>query len=364
MLLPQFQNQPHENQAEVTLIGAGAYGESIVFHAGNNKWVIIDSCVNPDQPDKPLSLEYLKNINVSFDQISLIVCSHWHNDHIRGISKILEEAQNADFCISRAHDKKKFLSFVGMDSGKPLNSSTKEFIRCLKILKSRNKVFTSALENTHIHKTEYGNLICLSPSDYTTQKFDHEIASLITDYGAPNKRIPYSSPNAKSIVLFSILGHHRAIFGADLEVTNNDNEGWLCVIKNKISIDKKSSLFKISHHGSVTGYHTDIWKRLLLNNPVATLTPWKLGNTNLPQDAMLRKYRDHTDLLFITETVLGNKQKKRDPKAEKLIKQFRPNLQEIKYKLGIIRSRIFMDDENAHWTVESLLGSKKVELSN
>ena len=35
--------------AEINLIGTGGgYGESIVAHIGNNEWIIIDSCEDPN----------------------------------------------------------------------------------------------------------------------------------------------------------------------------------------------------------------------------------------------------------------------------------------------------------------------------
>jgi hypothetical protein len=362
MIPEQYVSRPSLEEAEVTLLGAGSYGESIVCHIGDNNWIIIDSCVNPEKKDVPLPLEYLNAIGVSPLNISLIICSHWHDDHIRGLSKILEAADNSEFCISRAHDKEKFLRFLGMDSGKPLNSSTREFTNCLKIIGKRTGAFIDALENRHIMKNKFSELICLSPSDYTTQKFDNEIAELLATYLPPNKKIPYGSPNSKSIVLFAKLGNHRAIFGADLETADNENEGWRRVVKNKISIDEKSSLFKISHHGSITGYHEDIWNVLLLDNPVAKITPWKLGDKSLPEEEMIKKYLTHTDRLYLTKSILSNKQKVRDGQLEKLIKQHKPNLREIKYKLGIIRSRINMNDPNSDWHVENILDAEQINL--
>lgn len=360
MIPREYPTIPSANEAEVTLIGAGSYGESLVCHLGNNDWVIIDSCIDPNDKAHPLPLEYLHSIGVSSKNIKLIICTHWHDDHIKGISKILESAINAEFCISRAHDLKKFLAFVGMDSMKGSNNSTKEFTNCLQILIQRNKQYVEAMENRPIFKTDICSLICLSPSDFTTQQFDKEIVTLIQEYSAINKRIPYSSPNLKSIVLFAKMNAHRAIFGADLETTNNEREGWDRVVENKISIDKKSSLFKVSHHGSENGYNENIWKNLLIEKPVAKLTPWKRGGNSIPNDEMITKYLTHTDRLYMTELVISNKQKKRDSQIEKLIKELKPELQEIKYKLGIIRSRINLDDENSNWKVENLVGAKKI----
>ena len=361
MIPEQYANLPSANEAEVTLLGAGAYGESIVCHIGDNNWIVIDSCVNPDDKENPLPLEYLKAIGVDPSNIVAIICTHWHSDHIRGLSKILEVATNSIFCISRAHDQNKFLAFVGMDSGKPINSSTREFTKCLQILMARGLRFVDALEDRPILKNDFSLITCLSPSDYTTQKFDGEIANLIKTYSEPTTRIPYSSPNAKSIVLFAKLGLHRAIFGADLEIANNEHEGWEKVVKNTITIDSKSTLFKISHHGSANGYHEQIWNVLLEENPIAKLTPWKVGGNALPEEQMLKKYLEHTENLYMTEYVVSVKQKTRDAQIEKLIKQHKPNLHEIKYKLGIIRSRIIMDDADSKWKVENIMGAKKID---
>lgn len=363
MIDAKYVSSPEVNVAEITLLGAGAYGESLVCHIGDNQWIIVDSCIDPNEKDTPLPLKYLTTIGVNPDKVIMIVCTHWHDDHIRGISKLMKHTINADLCISRAHDKKKFLRFVGMDSGKTANYSTREFTNLLLLLKERKKHFIDAAEHKLIKRNRFSEFISLSPSDYTAQRFDDEIGQLITQFGEPTTRIPYTSPNMRSIVFFAKIGNHRAILGADLEVGKNKNEGWLRILENPLSIDKKSNLFKISHHGSETSYHEDIWKILLMENPIAKLTPWKLAGNSLPEEEMLRKYLEHTPNLYMTEFITSNKQKARDSQIEKMVRQFRPDLVEIKYKLGVIRSRINMEDENAFWSVENILGAKKVEFA-
>ena len=359
MIPEQFVSVPLNHIAEVTLLGAGAYGESLICHTGNQEWIIIDSCVNPNENNRPLPLEYLRSIGVPFANIKLVVCTHWHDDHIKGLSRILEEAPNAEFCISRAHDKDKFLAFVGMDSGKAINYSTREFTNCLKILMKRKAIFTDALENLSILRNAFSTIICLSPSNYTTQRHDKIIASMLP-YLAVNKRVPYFTPNATSIVIYAKFGYHRAILGGDLELSKNPEEGWLKVISNTISIDEKANLIKISHHGSENGYCEDIWKYLLTHEPVAKLTPWSLGGNSLPVTLMIEKYLSHTNELYITNHIVSAKQKSRDAKLEKLIKELKPGLKEEKYKLGIIRSRINMEDKLGKWEVENILSAKKL----
>lgn len=348
MIDAKYRSFPAMNFAEVTLIGTNAYGESLVIHCGNNDWIIIDSCINPNVEDLPLPLLYLQDIGVSFESIKLIICTHWHDDHIKGIAKIFRSATNANFCISISSDKEKFMTLISFDASKPIHKSTKEFAECLAILKSRGKYPTYAIENRIVFSNKYSKIHCLSPSDYTCQRFNYEIASILQEYSSLNKKIPYQSPNAKSIVTLLEFGSHSALMGADLEISENEHEGWKKILTNPEISGKKSSLFKIPHHGSINGYHEDIWKNLLTDNPVSKLTSWCRGKYLLPEGKMINKYKQHTSKLFITEYNLSNKQKKRPPQLEKLVKEFRPNIIELKYKLGIVRSRINLEkvDDN------------------
>ena len=79
---------PSKDEVEVTLLGPG-YGESIVVHFGQGEWIIVDSCINDAR--EPQALEYLRAIGVEPDEaVSLIVATHWHDDHIRGMAKVVE----------------------------------------------------------------------------------------------------------------------------------------------------------------------------------------------------------------------------------------------------------------------------------
>lgn len=80
-------DKPNENEIEVSVFGPG-YGECIVIHLGKNEWLIVDSCLNP-QTKNIATIEYFASIGVSLDAVKAIVATHWHDDHIRGLSKLL-----------------------------------------------------------------------------------------------------------------------------------------------------------------------------------------------------------------------------------------------------------------------------------
>jgi hypothetical protein len=299
----------------------------------------------------------------------LIVCTHWHDDHIQGISQILEESKNAKFSFAHANDRKKFLQFVKLDFEKitfeASNSSTVEFSKCLDILEGRRQpiVLASAdkiLASFNLDNGLKTDVISLSPSDFTSLEFDKEISTLITEYGISSKKVIPRSPNAKSVVLFLKLGHHRALLGADLEVSRDGREGWVSILDNSNVIDLRASLFKIPHHGSENGYHQRVWLQLLTEQPIAKLTPWN-KNGKLPEVKMLKKYHNHTSELFLTSLVFNEKPKKRDKNTDKLIRKLKCKIREVKFERGIIRCSIDLNDINATWNVEVLENSHKVD---
>lgn len=362
---------PCDTLIEISLIGTGGgYGESCVIHLGNQNWIIVDSCIDPETKS-PLALEYLKEIGVDVEsQVKLIICTHWHDDHILGLSKVLEVCKESKFSFAKTLDKDKFLRLLTHDNLKSkkeaFNTSTREFNNCLSIIEKRDVSITQAIQdrilfsnsiNDHI-KSE---IISLSPSDYTIACFDSEISSLITEFGASNKKLQIKKPNAKSVALYLKLGSHRAILGADLEIGSHKEEGWINIIENSTSIDKKATLFKIPHHGSENGYHERIWLELLEQKPISKLTPWSLSS-KLPQPEMLAKYLGHTDSLYMTSPILSDRPKKREKHVEKLLTQLKYKIKEVRYKKGIIRCRIDLLNALDTWTVDLIDSAIKVEL--
>ncbi len=349
---------PQKNIAEITLIGTGGgYGESVVIHLGSNNWIVIDSCIDPVSKES-LPLIYLNSLGVNLkEDVKLVICTHWHNDHILGLSQIVEKCESCVFCMARPNDLRKFLQLVELDYRKinieASNSSTIEFKKCMDIIKQRNP---NLRKNAEVDKTllslSYSDtitseVISLSPSDFTMNEFDMEISTLITEYGPSSKKIIAKDPNSKSVVIFLKIGSHRAILGADLEVKETDKEGWIHILDHSQLVEK-STLFKIPHHGSSNGYHKRIWTELLHANPISKLTPWN-RKTKLPNAEMIQKYTSHSDSLFMTSPHMNDKPKNRDRKIEKIIKKMNLKIKEVKYARGVIQNRINIEDENDNW---------------
>jgi len=348
------------NLAQIHLLGTGGgYGESLVINLGNDEWIVVDSCQNPKSLET-LPLSFLQKLGINLNQVKLILCTHWHDDHIRGLSTLLERCPNALFSFARITDIKKFLRLVGKDDEKQkytaTTSSTIEFNKCIDILSSRRSQIKYASNDKLLYSSTLGELKCevysLSPSDRSSEIFDEEIASLIEM--PSNRKLIIQTPNDKSVVLLLKLGHHSVLLGADLEVHHDVNLGWMDIINNSsiVRMSQSSSYFKIPHHGSENGYHSDIWDLLLVKEPIASLTPWK-KKMELPTDEMLNLYSGISSELYITSRQnVSEKMKKRENSVAKVINRFNDTLQEVKFNFGIISSQIDINNKEAKWETE------------
>src|ERR1051325_7480746 len=96
---PVTQILPSSDEIEISVFGPG-FGESIVAHIGDGEWIVVDSCRSNGSI---LPLEYLKQLQVPVDRaVRVVLATHWHNDHIRGLAQIVEQAASAKFYCSQA----------------------------------------------------------------------------------------------------------------------------------------------------------------------------------------------------------------------------------------------------------------------
>ena len=102
---------PQSDEFELSLFGPGV-GECIVVHIGDGQWVVIDSCLGPETK-QPVALSYLNSLGIDIaHSVSVVIVTHWHDDHMEGGATLLDAATNAIFCCSIALRKDEFLSRV------------------------------------------------------------------------------------------------------------------------------------------------------------------------------------------------------------------------------------------------------------
>ncbi len=101
---------PPPDVVECSLFGPGV-GVCKVIHLGHGRWAIVDSCLDRDSR-KPAALVYLEQIGVAASDVSLVIASHWHDDHIQGLPQVLAACNRARFVCSAAMNCKELWSLL------------------------------------------------------------------------------------------------------------------------------------------------------------------------------------------------------------------------------------------------------------
>lgn len=358
---------PAADELEVSLFGPG-YGEAIVLHIGNGRWIFVDSCLHPNST-KPASLQYLQDLEIDVEEsVRLIVATHWHDDHVRGISTVLGECKSAAFAISGALNAQEFLKLVGLYSGRITlkNSGLDEFVQVFQILDARKQRGTRlnppnfALCNRLLYREEISaaptsveaKVFSLSPSDASILQAGLSFAELMPGEGEPKKRIPSPSPNYSSVVLWVLVGNHKILLGADLERTHDSKTGWSTILDDSTAIDGKAGIFKVAHHGGKSGHEPRIWSELLSDDPFAILTPFRRGDKLLPAPSDVRRISGLTANAYITTAPRVQRRHRWTNKVvRELLKDAARDVRDVHSGWGQIRLRKRIHEESGSWQV-------------
>lgn len=318
----------------------------------------MDSC--QDASGKPAALSYLEQIGVSPDKVALVVVTHWHDDHVRGLSDIVETCTNAVFCLSHVFSKTEFLAFLtAFNQTLPndkFSSGSMELVRSLTLLRERKAIPRKAEPDRRLFCTNIGDdaeieIWSLSPSDACIERFMTYIASNMPQKGVTKTRAPSIHTNETAVALLIKYGNHAVLLGADLEETH---KGWTAILESVGRPQQKSSLFKIPHHGSQNGHHDGVWEKMLIPNPVAILTPYNRGS-KLPTQADIARIAERSDRAFTTRNLRKARKPSRPALVEKMIKATATEIVPIDKSIGHIRATLNPDTDD--WNIELLNGA-------
>lgn len=268
-----------DDEFELTLIGPG-YGESAVLHGGDGRWLVVDSCVDSD--GRPSPLRYLEGLGVdSAASVELVVATHWHDDHIRGMGSVVEACERAAFCCAGVLSRREFGALIEeWDLYRPsrLGSGTREFRRVLASLAERESRLQYAVAGRLLLSNDHLQVRALSPSRAAFQHFLDSIGNLLQRSARSVGQTPFLSPNQASVVLSVQAGDVAVLLGSDLP-----RAGWADILDGRAREAMKAVIFKVPHHGSPDADEPNVWHEMLANpNPYAVLTPWRRGGRTRP----------------------------------------------------------------------------------
>ena len=342
---------PGTDDLEITLFGPG-YGESIVVHIGNGAWIVVDSCIEAE--GMPAALPYLRGIGVDpATAVALVVATHWHDDHIRGMARLVAACQNARFSCAAALCREEFLAAVGTLEGRSTSragSGLREIRDVLTQLGSRASVPAFASANRRILRRDTCEVWSLSPADAVIQDFLASIAALLPGRGQARTRVPSLSPNQVAVALWIQVDDIAVLLGSDL-----DRPGWIHILQSE---ERPSgggaSAFKVPHHGAENADEPDVWNRMLGSEPLAVLTPWRRGGRTLPRSTDVRRIRLRTPHGYVTAA--GHPARRSRPgMVDRTLRESGATLRRVATASGAIRLRRSVGKGTA-WSVE-LMGT-------
>lgn len=313
--------KPAKNEIEITLIGAGSNaGESIVVHLTDNKWMIIDSCTADGEV---LPLYYLQQKEVNLDDVVFVMCTHWHSDHVRGLSNVIDACHNAKLILPAFFTQKK--AYEVLFAGSVTNQSpvAKELHACLNVIKVREGALKKPMYLGP--RDELKTINCdgvnvevrsFSPSDYMKELYD-KLLALSTFQEMANTDM---EPNMCSSVIDISTSNQQlnVLLGADLECNREHKDdlncktncadcfamGWCNIVveSERYKERAKYNYIKAAHHSSVTGYCPNLMDtKVDKDSTIITTTVFENGaGVRLPKQDMMKLYLSKADNYFIT----------------------------------------------------------------
>ncbi len=340
---------PDSEEFEFTLLGPG-YGESIVMHIGSGEWIVVDSYVSPC--GLPAAIQYLKSIGIEPESaVSMVVATHWHDDHIQGIAKILEACPIAKFCCASVLCKDEFLTLIAAmeKSSSPVNGlGLRELYNVFSLLRDRQKKPTYAFANRVVFQRDGCRLWALSPSDNVFETFLRSVRSLIFPTSQNKTRIPSLSPNKASVVLLvECKEENLLLLGADLE-----RQGWVVILADETRPAGMASVFKIPHHGSKNANEPRVWQHMLQDDSLAVLTPWNLGGWTLPTIEDVKRILRTTPNAWVTNKTRPKRSIEENKVVEEILRESRTQIRQLQNDTSMVRLRRFIVSDN-QWKVEA-----------
>lgn len=309
--LPVELTAPADDEIEVSIFGPGK-GEALAVHLGGGRWMTVDSCVEQRTGVHP-TLRYFERIGVDpATQVAFVVGTHAHDDHVAGISRLVEAATNATFITSIAYRGEEFFATMARDAalGRGLRERVrKEYDDVYETLEKR----AGSGKPTRIHAVAESMVVArvaeawsggpravvtaLSPSHTAIQNNHRHMREALAQPG-DERRLDGFDPNQTSVALWVRVGDLAVLLGADLLI-GPTGAGWKAVDTSHFP-NVKASLIKVPHHGSSTAHFDRTWTELLTDRPLAVIAPFRTGNVNIPKPDDVVRIRADAGEAYLT----------------------------------------------------------------
>lgn len=339
---------PAPDEIEVALFGPG-YGEAVVIHLGEGVWITIDSCIDPDSKISA-TITYLDQIGIDANKVRAIVASHWHDDHVRGISQLSNKFPSAEFVLSGIFNTREAAAFAAAYGGSSSNGLSRGLKELFSVVESRREVSPVLHKSIVLQETLNGREVLvtsLSPLPASFAVSTTRMAQMAAKKDDSINFAPELHPNMEAVVLHIDLGGDAILLGSDLE--EHGAYGWSGILAKPWSAARRpSTAYKVAHHGSHTAECPGIWQRLLSSDPVACLTPFTRGNVRLPTDVDKARVKANARHAYVSSA--ASRKPDMDSRQLKRLSDVCKNLTKVDSGFGAVRLRKKIGQ--ADWGVE------------
>jgi hypothetical protein len=366
MPLTNQKTPPNPGDIEISVFGPG-FGECVLVHVGEGRWFVIDSCFDR-QLRKPAALAYFEEIGVDpAKSVEMILVTHWHDDHVAGIDRVVEACPQAPFWCSDALQCTEFLQLIELKLTRPDIKFSRGVRSIGRVVDLIGPQFNFALGGMRIYQRD---LIIsgvetriegwvLSPSQYENYLAKQSLGALMLDHNAPEGRIPDRNPNHAAVACALLIGNDHILLGADLEEPGDHRLGWSALLSNPGRPQNlHAAVFKIPHHGSATAHHDATWNQLVAASPHAVVTPWNLGGNLLPKVTDVLRVVQRSGSAFISKARIYQRPIRRQNMVQKLVPR---SLRALTKSPGHVRLRKSLTAPINAWNVDLFDGADRLE---
>ena len=277
-----MKSQPDPDQLEITLLGRGV-GESCVVHLGDGEWMIVDSFLEAKVPAARL---YLDAMGVPRDAISVIVISHFHADHYRGVHLLHDYFSDARLMITEALAAPHFLSLYNDLNDRPFLDQLPSTLKRAgqRVVGAVTPGLRRLKAGTYVHRGELCEVLALSPTEAAVAESDRGLAQAIASLDRTVVTSRLRDDNRCSVVLHVAASWGAGLLCADLVADTNDL-GWRAILDEPTNHNlDKAQLVKAPHHGSANADDPAMWKELVDGDPTITVAPYWPSSLPSPAD--------------------------------------------------------------------------------
>lgn len=342
-------------------------------HVGDGDWIVVDSCLER-RSKEPIALRYLGSLGVDVSaRVKMVLATHWHDDHIRGLGKVFAAAKSAKFVDSAAYDSKLLAQVVKLGSTLLANAPvTEEYSSIYETLLLRrkkgehkhavgplhaiaNRKLLSLTDSSRTLRTE---IFALSPSDGTLNRAEMELLKARSVIQNRRRPVVAQEPNQLCVVLWLSVGEVQVMLGADLEHIPGITEGWKAIIASTERPEGRAGVFKVPHHGSKNADCPECWTSLLSVLPIAVVTPF--SPANLPGADDLQRLCKRTTKVYLTGAHNRYRVARLNHTVERTLKENKIKRRALEGMMGQVRIRVNASASGRAPEVELFNGAEKI----